>query len=133
MPDVTLDRRTVLLVTDDPSTARELGGVLGSSGARVRHAIDGGGALALLHAERIDALVCDLASRFDACGLMKEVRRELDPATRLIAAIAWSGSQSFLHLTPFRAAGAGFDVHLLTRAPHDTLVEYIQRLTDHAA
>jgi CheY-like chemotaxis protein len=125
-----LDRRTVLLVSDDAHTAEELTTALCGSGATVRVASSERAALAALHAEPIDALVCDLEIRFDALAWMKRVRTALDPDKRSVAAIAWSGAQSFLHLTPFRAAGAGFDVHLLTRSPHDTLIEYVRRLTE---
>lgn len=125
-----LERRTVLLVSDDADTAAELETALAESGATVRVASTERAALAALDGEPIDALVCDLAIRFDALAWMKRVRSAAQPEKSGVAAIAWSGVQSFLHLTPFRAAGAGFDVHLLTRSPHDTLVEYVRRLTE---
>lgn len=131
MSKAILDRRTVLLVSDDARTATELAGALHASGASVRVAADERTAQTVLYGEPVDALVCDLAIRFDAYAWMRRVRGTLDPEKRVVAAIAWSGDQSFLHLTPFRAAGAGFDVHLLTRSPHDTLVEYVRRLTSH--
>ena len=129
----TLDRRTVLLVSDDAATAEELTSALSGSGATVRVASTERAALAALQGEPIDALVCDLAIRFDALAWMKRVRSAAEPEKSGVAAIAWSGAQSFLHLTPFRAAGAGFDVHLLTRSPHDTLIEYVRRLTERDA
>jgi CheY-like chemotaxis protein len=126
-----LTGRTVLLVSDDARITSELGEALLGSGAAVRVATHERGAMGALFAEPIDALVCDLSARFDACAWMRRVRSMLDPEKRVVAAIAWSGDQSFLHLTPFRAAGAGFDVHLLTKAPHDTLIEYVLKLTAH--
>ena len=97
----------VLVVDDDPDAVESLGELLELEGHRVLQARDGRSALALLEAERPDALVCDLGLPDVSGHEVIRVAREHGFAPRV--AVSMSG-----YAAPedeARALAAGFAAH----------------------
>jgi CheY-like chemotaxis protein len=124
-----LHGRTILVVGDDGSTCDGIADELVEAGATARAAVDGETAARVVATEVIDAIVCDLNARFDVYDWMRKIRALRDEAKSLVPALAISADQSALHLSPYHAASAGFDLHILL-SRRGAVVEYLMRLLE---
>lgn len=110
----------ILIVEDHPDAGESLGELLELEGHRVLHAKDGRTALALLRAERPDALVCDL-------GLPDLSGHEVLLAARaggFAPPIAVSISGYVAAEDEARALAAGFAAHF-PKPAHDPLIAHL--------
>jgi len=105
--------RRLLLVDDNIDSAEVMGELLRAMGHEVHVAHDAGGAMALAHAQRPDAVILDIGlPNIDGYTLARMMRA--DPvlaATRLIAHTGYGSEQDRQ-----KTADAGFDFHLVKPA-----------------
>jgi PAS domain S-box-containing protein len=105
--------RRLLLVDDNIDSAEVMGELLRAMGHEVHVAHDAGGAMALAHAQRPDAIILDIGlPNIDGYTLARMMRA--DPAlagTRLIAHTGFGSEQDRQ-----KTADAGFDFHLVKPA-----------------
>ena len=76
---MTSEALTLLVVDDEPAWVGALGAVLGKAGHRIVAAYDGEEALRRFRAERVDAVLLDLAMPgMDGAAVAREIRAESD-------------------------------------------------------
>lgn len=76
---MTPDRLTILVVDDEPAWVGALGAVLGRAGHRIVAAYDGDEALRRFRADRVDAVLLDLAMPgLDGAEVCRQIRAESD-------------------------------------------------------
>lgn len=115
----------VLIVEDHPDAGESLGELLELEGHRVLHAKDGRTALALLRAERPDALVCDLGLP-DLSGheVMRAARAGGFAPGVAVSISGYAGAED-----EARALEAGFEAHFQKPA-HDALIAHLALAAD---
>ena len=133
MPQASLDGVRLLIVDDDAEASAMLRIILTDRGAAVQSAADVRAALALLAAQRFDALISDIgmAGR-DGYDLIRELRRNeaarAEPRVHLpaIALTSFTRAQD-----RDQALAAGFDAHCGKPLRPLNLVQQIRTLLDH--
>ncbi len=112
----------IAVVEDNPDIRETVRELLELSGHRVLEASDGSAGVALLLAERPDVALVDIGlPGLDGYEVARQVRGAC--ATRLVALTGYGGQGD-----RERAAGAGFDAHLVKPVEFEELVAVLERL-----
>lgn len=125
LDDVSIEKRRILVVDDDPSIVWFFAGVLREAGADVTEASNGQDALDKMRARRVDLVVSDiLMPEVDGFGLCREMRRDPALADTPVILISWKEDL----LQRMRDLQSGANDYLRKEAGGDHILRRVRKL-----